>query len=389
MTVSAVRKVDWIDPKVFECERKKPYPLQSMAERAADGISKESGAHISAYRCKFCDKWHIGGGGGGKSTQDHVEKTPYKFFFEYEGLTLAKVRDEFGQYIFAVPPGTPENDVSVMERGVLVAYKKRGDVFREKGGVKSEHYSAFSHIFPFHARDLVRFREKTEAHEEFMEDFTKVTMDFLNGVRVPSLTERVQSAKKEKDHATAQREFAAAQLAEEERLRAEEEQRKIAGQEMYNGRAVFRNAEGFKPYHRDLFKCCAEGCDNEVELRAYIRHDGKGHMTSVAPRVPLDPRAMRRMSSKTAWICGDCMARVANPTKVSVDTEQEYTATDAPNFVGADNSVAAVAAGQPEPEPELSTGIMSDLKRIALDPSIDASFVRGALLMALVITETR
>ena len=354
----------YTDPKIFECSRKTAYPLKSSAERDAALTTKQAGKLISAYQCRFCEKWHIGNDPANNKREEKY--MAHKFFIEHDGLLLAKIKDEVNQYIFAIPPGTPENDQAVLEKGLLVAFKKGTDVYREKNNVKSDLYKIFYHIFPFYAKELVSFRQKTARHEEFMEELHKVKMDFLNGIYPPPLAERGGQTK-----IGPLSQSLGAQ-------RKQEDQRKIAEQEMYFGRAVFRNEAGLRPHYRDIFKCCNEGCDERIELRAYISADKAGNLTSVGVRKPLDLKAIRKAGSnrqRPSWICGKCMA------KVLVPNESLAESVSIPQ-------VALPVEGHYELE-VMDNRIMRDLERVTMDLTFDSAFVRGAMMMAFSLMETR
>jgi len=363
------KKVDWIDPVIFECSRKTAYPLLVMADRAAASITKANGALATSYKCKYCEKWHIGN--AHSNIEEEEEKVAMKFFFDFEGLTLAKIKDEMNQYIFAIPPGTPENDQAVLERGILVAVKKGREDYVGKGGIRSPYYHAFVNIFPFYAGDLVRFREKTEKHEEYMEDIAKVRMDFFNGVISPSLSVRIMNARADQKRA----------YEAENKLR--EEQKKIANQEMYHGRAVFRNEAGLKPHHRDQFTCCIDDCTEKIELRAYISADVMGKLTSVGSRVCVDSAAIRKGGGNRLhpeFICGKCVNKMSNATAPSAEFVKETFKELKDDGKEAQFQVEFI-----------DDEILDDLERITMNvdknPMFNSEFIHGALKMAFFIMQ--
>jgi len=330
------------EDRTFYCTRKTAYPIKSMAERDAKSLTDSTGLLITTYHCKFCDKYHVG---NTPTREVEAKRMEYKFFVEECGVLLAKIRIHDHHWIYMLPPGTPENEYSVLDNGTLVAYKEGGDFFREKDGLKSTHWQIMSHLLPIYPRDPERLRDRLDEHLGNMGEYNKTMMDILNKVN------------KEKE--------------EKKRILIRPE-KKIEDQEMYKGRAVFRTPDG-KPFYRDIVTCSSEMCRNEIELRAYISQDTQGELTYVNKRTPLDGKAIIKpgpgnKGTFPKWICKTCVKDLClDKTQYQKEFIEEPANT------------------QPYYAKE---SVLCDLQKIAGDMEIDANFVRGATQMACHILST-
>lgn len=324
-----------------ECERKDAFPLITMAIRAANIATAQEGEEVHAYECKVCGKFHIG---HKKSSSEKrreemeaaIEKR--KFSVVYEGITYAKIRDHLhNHYVFMIPSNCPETETHVLDIGVLIATKKNGGFYLEKDNKKSDNWRLFNEIFPIHSKEIVRFKEKIEKHEENMMGFQEAKMLILN---------------KELKIGTAQ---------EGGSLRLIRHDKKTLEPEKFKGREVFRTPEG-RPFFADTLKCA--DCGEEIMTRQYISQDGQGEFTWVNQRISLDGKARVKEGSKGThpeWQCRKCVGQVS-PAAAEKPEEAKKPAM-------------AVT-------PENSLRLLADLEMIAADASHDANFVRGATLMA-------
>jgi len=48
------------DYQTFSCTRKVTYNTQESARSAAVAISRKGQGHVFAYKCSFCNNWHVG-----------------------------------------------------------------------------------------------------------------------------------------------------------------------------------------------------------------------------------------------------------------------------------------------------------------------------------------
>jgi hypothetical protein len=324
------------DDKTFYCKRKVAYPIKSMADRVAAEYTKEDGFLVSTYKCPYEDHWHIG---HEPTSETKGKRMEYKFFTQESGVLLAKIKIQDTHWVFMLPQGAPENEYSVLENGILVATKEGTGFFKEKDGVHSRHWQVMSHIMPMYPKDTVRIREGIDKHLDAMEPYDKAMMIILNR----TLSE------KEEHHP--------------KRIIVRPEKALIDGQEMYQNRAVFRTPDN-KPFYRDIVHCSNEDCKDEIELRAYISQNDQGQLTFVNKRVPLDGKAMIKPGpgSRTypKWICKKCVQKLPYDKegfKKELTTELQITST-------------------------IKSTVLTDLRRVAADNTIDPNFVRGATLMA-------
>lgn len=289
------------------CKGKIMIRTEGEAKRAVDKYKAQfsDDETIEYYHCTSCNEFHLG----------HTMPDPKKLeveaegrFLIHDGLTFAKV-SEPGKiatfWVFMVPKGTAEDEAAVLEKGVMVAYKEYRDIWREKGGKRSDLHQVFF-LCPTmnYLGSVPGYAERLKWHKENMGDLLQTKMDLLNGVTVTATLGDVAP--------------------EIEAHKA----KLVAEQEMYKGRAVFRTEKG-KPYHRSYYKCTT--CPSEIELRAYICQDANGNLTTVRTWAPVDPRAVPRPSQTAKrnkeWVCGDCMGKVtgmqaeAPPVEAAVEVE--------------------------------------------------------------------
>ena len=122
------------------CKPKIKYALLSTAQKKAEQSSAKSGEKIEPYKCDICGSYHIG----------HPKE--YDLQAKPVGeLILAKVRDPLGNhYIFSLADSGAINGSTedIYSKGVLVAYKKGKDPFKERGGFRSNHWRIFQALFP-------------------------------------------------------------------------------------------------------------------------------------------------------------------------------------------------------------------------------------------------
>ena len=122
------------------CKPKIKYALLSTATKKAEQSSKSSGERIEPYKCDFCESYHIG------HPKEHDMNAP-----PIQEMILAKVRDPLGNhYIFSLGDSEALNrsTEAIYSSGVLVAYKKGKDPFKERGGARSAHWRIFQSLFP-------------------------------------------------------------------------------------------------------------------------------------------------------------------------------------------------------------------------------------------------
>lgn len=345
------------DPEIFRCKRKTPYPLLSSAQAAAARNSRETGENITAYQCEFCGKFHIG---HQPVTKDLRNESHYKFLMEYEGVLLAKLRDTVNFYIFAVPEGTGEYEADVLNKGILIAIKKGGDFYYEAKGLKSTHYRAFNLILPIYIKEAVHFLKLIEQHENYISTFHEVQMDVLNKCFVGTMERLKQEEARHKAIFNPP-------------TKREEEKKLLESTEMYQDRAVFRE-EGHKPYHREFVKCCMEGCKAEIEIRTPISTDAEGKLTWLNPKIPANSRVTKSplsIRSKSKWICAECSHKLATGAPLPKEEQKKEEEQKKKEMSRSRFDIDFVDAT-----------ILADLQTVALDPAIDAGFVRGAAIMA-------
>jgi len=122
------------------CKPKIKYALLSTAQKKAEQSSTKSGEKIEPYKCEICGSYHIG-----HPKEYDLEAKPIS------ELILAKVRDPLGNhYIFSLADSEALNGSTedIYSKGVLVAYKKGKDPFKERGGARSAHWRIFQSLFP-------------------------------------------------------------------------------------------------------------------------------------------------------------------------------------------------------------------------------------------------
>jgi len=122
------------------CKPKIKYALLSTATKKAEQSSEKSGERIEPYKCDLCESYHIG-----HPKEYDMEAKPIG------ELILAKVRDPLGNhYIFSLGDSEALNGstADIYSAGVLVAYKKGKDPFKERGGARSAHWRIFQSLFP-------------------------------------------------------------------------------------------------------------------------------------------------------------------------------------------------------------------------------------------------
>jgi len=139
------------------CKPKIKYALLSTATKKAEQSSKSSGERIEPYKCDFCESYHIG------HPKEHDMNAP-----PIQEMILAKVRDPLGNhYIFSLGDSEALNrsTEAIYSSGVLVAYKKGKDPFKERGGARSAHWRIFQSLFPRFVleSDTVEFLEIMES----------------------------------------------------------------------------------------------------------------------------------------------------------------------------------------------------------------------------------
>jgi len=122
------------------CKPKIKYTLLLTATKKAEQSSTKSGEKIEPYKCDICGSYHIG-----HPKEYDVQAKPIS------ELILAKVRDPLGNhYIFSLADSEALNGSTedIYREGVLVAYKKGKDPFKERGGFRSNHWKVFQALFP-------------------------------------------------------------------------------------------------------------------------------------------------------------------------------------------------------------------------------------------------
>jgi len=122
------------------CKPKIKYALLSTAQKKAEQSSEKSGERIEPYKCEICGSYHIG------HPKEYDMNAP-----PIQEMNLAKVRDPLGNhYIFSLAGSEALNRSTedIYSKGVLVAYKKGKDPFKERGGARSNHWRIFQSLFP-------------------------------------------------------------------------------------------------------------------------------------------------------------------------------------------------------------------------------------------------
>ena len=144
------------------CKPKVKYALFSTAQKIAEQSSKSSGERIEPYKCEICGSYHIG------HPKEYDMNAP-----PIQEMNLAKVRDPLGNhYIFSLADSEALNGSTedIYCKGVLVAYKKGKDPFKERGGARSAHWRIFQSLFPRFVQesDTVAFLEVIQAKMQEM-----------------------------------------------------------------------------------------------------------------------------------------------------------------------------------------------------------------------------
>lgn len=336
------------------CKRKVPYPIRSMAEKAARITFEEEGVQLDTYVCEYCGKFH-----NGNPPKDAKQKREAKiimgkkFMIEFEGVHLIKVKTLEMQYIFAVPADILETENEVLERGVLVATRIGTEMWLEHEGERAKHWRIYNEMLPMYVKELVRFKERVELHETNMIPYHRVQMDVYNGLPLKSLAERT----------TVPRRI----MVQPPAVSKDTPPPPPVEQEMHKGRAVFRTDAG-KPYYRDIYTCCSDGCSEQIEVRGYICNP-EGRLTTPLTKTPVDKRVIRKAGGRQEWICGTC-----------VDRMNGVIPSEPVEIQGVEQGPAPIAL--PAPATATPAFIMSELQRICLDPTIDDGFARGASIMS-------
>lgn len=289
------------------------------------------------------------------------------YFCDYQGVTLCKFKGEKETYIFAVPGYIEEWEKKILDYGILIAYRRGMDTWREMNHVQSPRHREYNNIMSLTCQEKARCKDKIEMHYEFMMSFEEAKKHVDSGLPFLTIEERagisipfnqVEQAAEESEEM--------AEQAKEQQAPVEKTPTKIEDVEMWNGRAVFRTEAGV-PYHREDTHCCQPGCKHKIELRSYICRDGQGVMTSVRGKVPADDRVEVTGAGrgKKNYKCPDCVAGIpVEKQKVELTEEQKEMAKNLELFT-------------------IDNLVLNDLKFLAEHPELaDGEMLRGATLMA-------
>lgn len=291
------------------------------------------------------------------------------YFVEYQGMTLCKFKGDKETYIFVVPAYIEEWEKKILDYGILIAYRRGMDIWREMDHIQSPRHKEYNSPMSLTCQEKARCKDKIEIHYEFMMSFEAAKKHVEKGLPFLTIEERAGISKPfTRLEETAAETPKLQQMAEATPVgQKPQTPTKVDDVEMWNGRAVFRTEAG-APYHREDTHCCVPGCKHRIELRSYICRNDQLEFTTVRPKVPADDRVevIGAGRGKKDYKCPDCVAGipVQQQQKVELTEEQKELAKTLELFT-VDNMV------------------LNDLKYLADHPDLaDGEMLRGAVQMA-------
>lgn len=336
---------------IRECKRKKPYPTEEHARRAAADLAKQDKVPYNHFKCKHGDHWHIG-----KSLSFTVDHG-YRYLASFDHCLWARIRIQHEHWVLMCPMGMPEEESEILRCGYLVAHKDTPEGLKDLNGERAKHSHIFFQmpvIYPANGEEAraILTTKKMISQDEARELIAK------HGYALPTEPKRIIIPTPEP----------------------------VQKKEMYKGREVFRTPNG-RPFFREMVKCCTPGCTHMIELRAYISTSDDGELKYVYGRVPLDKRVQRReVDGKRTldWLCSNCVTgqRVQSmteevPEEVPIRIDGSVIASPQTPYVVTPRAVT-LTCDKPTFD---KLDFVRDIQQKAVDPLVDPLFIKGATLM--------